>query len=173
MRVACPECTTPIEANAGEEVVCPACMTRFAAPDSLQVPRRFDVHLPDGTQLPRLSVFAVREAIYTGRIPITSRMRPDVGADDLVAIYNYPPFGQVFLLLGIEPPTTAGTRKIAGWQGTRQEQPVAPRTVSMPAIPVEEQARRFLKTASLPLLLGLGVAAFMAVLLGIAIILAL
>lgn len=172
MRVACPDCTTPIEASPGDEVVCPACMTRFAVPDSAQVPRRFDIHLPDGTVLPRLSVFAVREAIYVGRVPISARMRPDVGTDDLLAVYNYPPFGQVFSLLGIEPPTSAGTRRIAGWQGSRELNAALDKPVATPAIPKREQARKFLNTASLPLLLAMGVGGFFIVFIAVAVYLA-
>lgn len=168
MRVACPDCTTPIEANPGEEVVCPACMTRFAAPDSAQVPRRFDVHLPDGSVLARLSVFAVREAIYTGRIPIAAKMRPDVGGDELLSVYNYPPFGQVFGLLGIEPATSSGTRKIAGWQGAPALNDALDAPLATPAVPMNQQARKFFNTASLPLLLALGVGGFLVLLGGVA-----
>jgi hypothetical protein len=172
MRVACPDCSNPIETEPGLEVVCPACMTRFTAADSVQVPRRFDIHLADGTLLPHLSVFAIREAIYTGRVPITARMRPDIGSDDLLPVYNYPPFSSVFSLLGIEPPTSAGTRKIAGWRGVHQPES-APAPVATPALPAQEKARRFLKTASLPLLLAAGVGGFFVLLVGVALYLAL
>ena len=83
--------------------MCPACFTRFEAPSAAQVPRRFDVYLPDGAVLPRQSLYAVREAIYTGKIPITSRLRPDVGANELIPVYALPWFAQIFALLGIEP----------------------------------------------------------------------
>jgi hypothetical protein len=126
VRVACPDCTNPIEAAPGEEVVCPACFTRFEAPSSAQVPRRFDVHFPDGSVQPRQSLYAVREAIYAGRIPITARLRPDVGAEELVPVYGFPWFAQIYALLGVEPPANAGTRRIAGWQGVKKGKAAPP-----------------------------------------------
>ncbi len=132
MRVACPDCTNPLEANPGEEVVCPACFTRFEAPSAAQVPHRFDVYFPDGTVLPRQSMYAVREGIYAGRIPITSRLRPDVGAEELVPVYGFPWFAQIYALLGVEPPASAGTRRIAGWQGIRKGKAEPPGKKSSP-----------------------------------------
>jgi hypothetical protein len=102
----------------------------------------------------------VRESIYVGKVPITSRIRPDVGTDDLLPIYGYPPFGQVYSLLGVEPPTSAGTRRIAGWSGIRKEAPKELKSAPLPALPLDEQLRRFAKTTSLPVLLAMGVGAF-------------
>ncbi|MBM4392119.1 MAG: hypothetical protein FJ090_13440 [Deltaproteobacteria bacterium] len=168
MRVACPECTTPVDAGPGEEVICPACMARFhaPAPSHAQAARRFDVHLPDGTILSRQTVYALREHIYTGKVPITARMRPDVGGDELVPVYSHPPFAQIFALLNVEPSLTSGTRHIAGWAGKR----TTPAKDSAPPPPVsrQENTRRFLQQASVPLLLALGVGAFFVLLLIVA-----
>lgn len=168
MRVACPDCTTPVDAEPGEEVICPACMARFDAPSQAQVPRRFDVHLPDGTVLSRQSVYAVREQIYSGRVPITARMRPDVGGDELIPVYGHPPFAQIFALLKLEPSVMSGTRRIAGWEGTR---PV-PARAEAPPPPVsrQEATRKFFQQASVPLLLALGVGAFFVLLVVVAMI---
>ena len=169
MRVSCPDCTNPLEAGPGDEVVCPACFTRFEAPSAAQVPRRFDVYLPDGAVLPRQSLYAVREAIYTGKIPITSRLRPDVGTDDLIPVYALPWFAQIFALLAIEPPAHTGTRRIAGWQGIRKEgpkaRPPAPRTA-------ENRVRGMVSDASVPALLAIGVISLLLALIGIAVIVA-
>ncbi len=154
VRVACPDCTNPIDASPGEEVVCPACFTRFEAPASVQVPRRFDVHLPDGTVIPRQSMYAVREAIYVGNIPITARLRPDVGADELVPVYNFPWFAQIFALLGVDPPADAGTRRIAGWAGVRKSAP-APLPAARPR--ADQAVSKAIGAASVPVLLAVGV----------------
>ncbi|MSQ00593.1 MAG: hypothetical protein EXR71_01710 [Myxococcales bacterium] len=169
MRVACPDCTNPLEAGPGEEVVCPACFTRFEAPGADQVPRRFDVFLPDGAVLPRQSFYAVREAIYTGKIPITSHLRPDVGSDDLIPVYALPWFAQIFALLAIEPPAHSGTRRIAGWQGIRKGGPTA-RPPSAPS--AERRVRGMVSAASVPALLAIGVIAFLLVLVGVAVVIA-
>ncbi len=169
MRVACPDCTNPLDAGPGEDVVCPACFTRFEAPSAAQVPRRFDVYLPDGAVLPRQSLYAVREAIYTGKIPITSRLRPDVGANELIPVYALPWFAQIFALLGIEPPAHTGTRRIAGWQGIRKE---GPKARPPPPQSAERKVRGMVSDASVPALLAIGVIAFLVVLVGIAIVIA-
>ncbi len=168
MRVACPDCTTPVDAEPGEEVICPACMARFDAPSHTQVPRRFDVHLPDGTVLSRQSVYAVREQIYTGRVPITARMRPDVGGDELIPVYGHPPFAQVFALLNVAPSLSAGTRRIAGWEGTRTA--TARAETPPPSVSRQESTRKFLQQASVPMLLALGVGAFFLLLVVVAVI---
>ncbi len=168
MRVACPDCTTPIDAEPGDEVICPACMARFDAPSRSQVPRRFDVHLPDGTVLSRLSVYAVRERIYTGRLPISARMRPDVGGDELIPIYGFPPFAQIYALLNVEPPVSAGTRRIAGWEGTRAA--ASKSATKAPPVSRQEATRTFFKQASVPVVLALGVGAFFLLLVGVAVI---
>lgn len=169
VRVACPDCTNPIEAAPGEEVVCPACFTRFDAPSSTQVPRRFDVYLPDGTVHMRQTMYALREAIYAGKVPITARLRPDVGAEELVPVYAFPWFAQIYALLGIEPPASAGTRRIAGWQGIRKSGPKA----VPPAAHADEKLKKMVKNASVPALLALGVAVFFVLLLGAVLIVAL
>lgn len=151
-------------------MVCPACFTRFEAPSSTQVPRRFDVHLPDGTVVQRQSLYAVREGIYVGRIPITSRLRPDVGADELVPVYAFPWFAQVYALLGVEPPANAGTRRIAGWQGVRKE---GPKVRPAPAPRADQKVKNLVTGASVSALLLVGVVAFVAVLVGLAILVAL
>ncbi|MBM4365464.1 MAG: hypothetical protein FJ102_04565 [Deltaproteobacteria bacterium] len=168
MRVACPDCTTPVDAGPGEEVICPACMARFHAPSHAQVPRRFDVHLPDGTVLSRQSAYALREQIYTGRVPITARMRPDVGGDELVPVYSHPPFAQIFALLNLEPSLTSGTRHIAGWEGKRMTP--AKDGASPPPVSRQEAARKFIQQASVPLVLALGVGAFFVLLVIVAVI---
>ena len=159
MRVACPDCTNPIEASPGEEVVCPACMTRFEAPSSSQMPHRFDVLLPDGTVIPRQSMYALREAIYAGNVPITARVRPDVGSDELMPIYGYPWFAQIYALLGVEPPANAGTRRIAGWQGVRKEGGTK-KQVRPPPKKREEQVREIVKGASVQSILIAVIVAF-------------
>ena len=95
--------------------MCPGCMCTFIGPTTAQVPRRFDVHLADGTVLARQSSYALREAIYTGKVPITARLQPDVGSRELVPVYAFPWFAQIYGLLGVEPPAHTGTRRIAGW----------------------------------------------------------
>jgi hypothetical protein len=156
VRVACPDCTTPLEAAPGEEVVCPACMCRFDAPNEAQLPRRFDVYLPDGSVLHRQSSNAIREAIYTGKVPITARLRPDVGGDDLIPIYSLPWFSQIYALLGVEPPAHAGARRIAGWAGVRK---VAPEPTPAPPPTPRKQVSHFFHNASVVALLGLGIVA--------------
>lgn len=157
MRVACPDCTTPIEAQPGEEVVCPACLCAFVAPATSQVPRRYDVHFPDGSVLRRLSSYAVREAIYTGTVPITARLRPDVGGTDLVPVYAYPWFGQIFALLGLEPPAHAGTRRIAGWVGVRK---AAPPPAPAPAPTTRVRLEKSVSNTSVVVLLAVGIGGF-------------
>lgn len=169
MRVACPDCTNPIEAEPGEEVVCPACMATFMAPQADQVPRRFDVHFPDGSVLSRQSSYAVREAIYTGTIPITARLRPDVGSRDLVPVYAYPWFGQIYALLGVEPPAHAGTRRIAGWVGVKK---AAAAPSKAPAPTARARVEKKVSGMSIAALLAVAVGGFFFLLVLLALLLA-
>jgi len=136
--------------------VCPACMCTFTGPEAAQVPRRFDVHFPDGTVLARQSSYALREAIYSGKVPITARLRPDVGGKDLVPVYAFAWFAQIFALLGVEPPAHAGTRRIAGWVGVRKSVAAAP----APAPSPQRQVRSAVQGLSVVALLAIGVGAF-------------
>ena len=155
MRVACPDCTTSLEATLGEEVVCPACFSRFEVKESQPLPHRFDVHLSDGTVMPRQSLHGLREAVYTGKIPITARVRPDVGEGELVPVYSYSTFSRIYALLGIEVPTGVVTRRIAGWEGQRTlaATPSPVKAVVAPAS-VKRTPRWALITVLLVVLLG-------------------
>ena len=132
MRVTWPDCTTSLEATLGEAVVCPACFSRFEATEAQPLARRFDVHLSDGTVMPRQSLHALREAVYVGKISISARVRG--GEGELVPIYSYPTFARIYALLGIEVPTGTVTRRIAGWDGQRPQAQNSRTTLAKPQV---------------------------------------
>jgi hypothetical protein len=120
MQVDCPECAASLEGAPGAEIVCPACMTPFLVPASARAVRAFDVQR--GPQagdavLPHQSRYAIREAIYTGRLTAAAKVRHDGGKWELIG--GYPEFAQIFRLLGGDLAPMAGTRKLAGWRHTR------------------------------------------------------
>jgi hypothetical protein len=140
-------------------------MCAFTCPAAEQLPRRFDVHFPDGTVLARQSSYALREGIYTGKVPITARLKPDVGSRELIPVYAFPWFAQIYALLGVEPPAHAGTRRIAGWVGVRKP-------AAAPAPPPAKSTGRRVRSAveNLPVvaLLAAGIGSFFLLLLLVA-----
>jgi hypothetical protein len=92
-------------------------MASFAVPLAMRAAMYFDVRMPDGATMTRQSRFVVREMIYAGLVPVTARIRAQaVGESSWQPVHGYPEFDVIFRLLGIEPPISQGTRKLAGWK---------------------------------------------------------
>lgn len=61
-----------------------------------------------------LSRYAIREAIYVGRLNAAAKVRPAGGKWELIG--GYPEFAGVFRMMGGDLAPMAGTRKLAGWR---------------------------------------------------------
>lgn len=166
MQVQCPDCETRFEATPESEIVCPACMATFAppkAPDPKPLAllpegvggntrasaRTWEVQTSEGGVLQGLSRYALREAIYLGKLGNATRLRrPDGTWEPLGAVQE---FAAVFRLIGVDPLPAPATRKIAGWKGERvEEEAPAPKRSK------QEVAAAPRKGAPILLLAGLG-----------------
>ncbi len=76
--------------------------------------RSWEVQLVDGSVQRGLSRYSIREEVYLGHLPNTSRVRRNDG--EWEAIGRIPEFAQIFHLLGTEPVPGPVNRKIAGWR---------------------------------------------------------
>jgi hypothetical protein len=98
-------------------MVCPACMTPFLVPSAAKAVRAFDVQPGGDAVTYGMSRYAIREAIYTGALTASARVRHDGGRWELIG--GLPEFASVFRLLGGDLAPMAGTRKLAGWKKAR------------------------------------------------------
>lgn len=130
MSTACPSCGAAVQASEGDKLVCPACLTEFSVGAGRVYPW-WDVLLIDGTRTEGLGRYAVRERVYTQRIPINARVRP-TGESEWVGIHEVPDFMRIYTLLGVEAPLQAGVRRIAGWRGANVAGPPTPVTTPRP-----------------------------------------
>ncbi|MFZ5480199.1 MAG: hypothetical protein ACOZNI_25775 [Myxococcota bacterium] len=121
MQVNCPECSANLDAAPGSNIVCPACMTPFLVPAAAHAVREFDVMFADNTVAHAMSRHAIREAIYTGRVTATAKVRHDGSRWDMIG--GFPEFAAVFRLLGDDLAPLAGTRKLAGWRSNSEAPP--------------------------------------------------
>ena len=119
MQVSCPECSAAQEGAPGETVVCPACLTPFLVPAEARAVREFDVQHPDGSVTHQVARHAIRETLYTGRIPANAKVRHEDGKWETIG--GYPEFAAILRLLGDDLGPLAGTRKLAGWKGSISE----------------------------------------------------
>jgi hypothetical protein len=112
MNVNCPECGASLDGKAGEDMVCPACLTPFVVSQAAEAPTGpVDVQLADGRVLYALNRWAVRESIYVGRIGRDAKVRQEGGAWQLLG--GYPEFAAIFRLLGEDLAPLGGARKLA------------------------------------------------------------
>ena len=111
--------------------------------------RTWEVQTAEGGVVQGLSRYALREAIYLGKLGNTTKLRrPDGTWEHLGAVQE---FGAVFRLIGVEPVPAAATRKIAGWKGERVEEAPAARPRTRPQTQDTPQ-----KGASPLVILGIG-----------------
>ena len=130
MSTPCPSCGAAVSASDGDKLVCPACLTEFTVGAGRVYPW-WDVLLIDGTRTEGVGRYAVRERVYTQRIPINARVRPS-GESEWVGIHEVPDFMRIYTLLGVEAPLQAGVRRIAGWRGARDGGAPTPVTTPKP-----------------------------------------